>query len=85
MILDNKIYWKPQIKYVRGKLAWSIACPGKNKAYPEPESSLYIILLPLLLAHFSYCVEVWEKTYKSIYKKKLFTEEEEKLRKKKLL
>lgn len=64
VILDHKICWKPHIKYIWGKLAWSIAVLVKTRHILN-QKALYSLYCTLLLPYLSYCVEVWGNTNKS--------------------
>lgn len=64
VILDHEICWIPHIKYVRAKLARSIAVLGKTRHILD-HKVLYTLYCSLILPYLNYCVEVWGNTYKS--------------------
>lgn len=64
MIVDDKICWKPQINYIRTKLAKSITILGKTKNFLD-HYSLHILYSSLVLPYRLYSVEVWGNTFKS--------------------
>lgn len=63
VIIDEKICWKPHIKYIKTKLSRSIAVLARAKHILDLKS-LRILYCSLLLPYLSYCVEVWGSTYR---------------------
>ncbi len=64
VILDHKICWKPQIKYVKAKLAKIIAILNKARHILNNES-MHILYNTFILPYLSYGVEIWGNTYKT--------------------
>jgi len=56
-VLDEKICWKPHIKYIKTKLSKSIAVLARAKHILKLKS-LSILYCSLLLSYLNYCVEV---------------------------
>ena len=63
VLIDDKISWKPHIKYIQGKISRSISVINKAKMSLDFES-LYILYCSLVLPYLTYCVEVWGNNYK---------------------
>lgn len=64
VIIDEKINWKPHIKYTQTKLSRSISVLSKAKHWLDYES-LHLLYCSLVLPYLNYCSEVWGNTYKS--------------------
>ena len=64
VILDNKVCWKPHVRYIRAKLAKCSAILWKTKHILDCKS-LYTLYHSLFLPYLTYCVEVWGNAYKS--------------------
>ena len=64
VLVDCKLSWKQQIKYVRSKISRSIAVLGKAKHILE-QRVLYILYCSLVVPYLTYCVEVWGNAYKT--------------------
>lgn len=64
VIIDHKICWKPQINYVKAKLAKSILILVKSRHILD-HKSLHTLYNTLILPYLSYCVEIWGNTYKT--------------------
>ncbi len=64
VILDHKICWKPQIKYVKAKLANIIAILNKARHILD-NKSMHILYKTFILPYLSYGVEIWGNTYKT--------------------
>lgn len=64
VILDNKLTWKPQVKYIKNKISKNIAII--NKAKPNLNTdALRTLYHTLVVPYLTYCVEVWGNTYRS--------------------
>jgi len=62
VIIDEKICWKPHIKYIKTKLSKSIVVLARAKHILKLKS-LRNFYCSLLLPHLNCCVEVWGSTY----------------------
>ena len=60
--LDEKISWKPHIKYIQIKLSRSISVLNKAKQVLD-HKSLRILYCSIVLPYFTYCVEIWGNNY----------------------
>ena len=64
VLIDHKLSWKPHIHLVRRKMSKTIAILHRSKELLN-QNSLYLLYCSLVVPYMSYCVEVWENTYKS--------------------
>uniref|UniRef100_A0A3Q3QIR5 Reverse transcriptase domain-containing protein n=1 Tax=Monopterus albus TaxID=43700 RepID=A0A3Q3QIR5_MONAL len=62
--IDDKICWKPHIKYIHNKLAKSISILARVKNIVDWKS-LHILYCSMFVPYLDYCVECWGNTYKS--------------------
>ena len=61
-LVDNKLSWKPHIKYIKSKIPKSLSVLYKVK---DINQSLYTLYCSFILLYITYCVEVWGNTYKT--------------------
>ncbi len=64
VIIDANLSWKPQISYIRNKLAKCTAIFYKSKDLINFEA-LMLLYNTLFLPYLSYCAEMWANTYKT--------------------
>uniref|UniRef100_A0A3Q3J5Q4 Reverse transcriptase domain-containing protein n=1 Tax=Monopterus albus TaxID=43700 RepID=A0A3Q3J5Q4_MONAL len=62
--IDDKICWKPHIKYIHNKLAKSISILARVKNIVD-QKSLHTLYCSMFVPYLDYCVECWGNTYKS--------------------
>ena len=64
VVIDNKLSWKPHIKYIKTKISKSLAILNKAKELLN-KASLSMLYCSFILPYMTYCVEVWGNTYKT--------------------
>lgn len=62
--IDNKLSWKPHIRYIKSKISRCLSVINKAKPYLDV-NSLRTLYCSLVLPYLSYCAEVWGNTYQS--------------------
>ncbi|KAK0133338.1 RNA-directed DNA polymerase from mobile element jockey [Merluccius polli] len=64
VIIDEKVNWKPHVKYLQAKLSKTISVINKAKPFLN-YNSLHLLYCALVLPYFTYCVEVWGNNFKT--------------------
>ena len=64
VIIDDKVCWKPHIKYVKQKLSKSISILYKTRDLLN-KNCLHLLYFSLVMPYMTYCAEIWGNVYKT--------------------
>ena len=67
IIVDNKLSWKPHIKYIADKISKSSSIIRYLK-YSFPTNILKTLYMSLVMPYLSYCNIVWSSAFKTLLK-----------------
>lgn len=64
IIIDDKLNWKPHIKYIQNKISKNIAVINRTK-YVLEVKALRLLYCCLVMSYLTYGIEIWGNNYKS--------------------